>query len=241
MVGERDMVRIFDRNMFIMTLAIMAGFVVITYFIADIAHQSQIQELNSAFTSEIENIEQNNIYFTSSFLESSVILDSAREDRAYGNYHFDLAELFYTSALSEDNETRMNTYKTNCLVNCTEALPEYYNANQNFLLAANYFENTKQYTNFSNYITLLSLYVNLTESGARLVLLRYNATIYLSQIAEKIVFEEEGVVLDNATELLDLLNETMMAYGGEMGTFNKIQDEIDEYGIEGFSPIREFT
>jgi len=240
-VGERDMVKLFDRNIFIMMLAIMAGFVLITYFVADIAHQSQIQQLNSAYTSEIENIEQNNIYFTSSFLESSVILDSAREDRAFGNYHFDLAQLFYTSALAEDNETKMNTYKTNCLVNCTEALPEYYNANQNFLLASNHFENTKQYTNFSSYITLLSLYVNLSNSGGRLVLLRYNATMYLMQIAEKIVYEEEGVVLDNATELLDLFNETMMAYGGELGTFTKIQDEIDEYDIEGFSPIREIS
>ena len=235
------MPRQFNRNIFIMMLSIMAGFIIVTYFVADIVHQSQIHQLNTEHTSEIETIEKNNIHFTSSFLESSVLLDSAREDRAFGNYHFDLAHLFYTSALSEDNETRMDEYKENCISNCTKALPKYFNANQNFLLAATFFENTKQYTNFSSYVTLLTMYVNLSHSGARLVLLRYNATTYLSMIADRIVFDDAGVILENATEILDLFNETMMTYSNELATFEDIQDEIDEYDIEGFSTIREIS
>jgi hypothetical protein len=235
------MPRIFDRNIFIMMLSVMAGFIIITYFVADIVHNSQIQQLNTEHTSEIETIEKNNIHFTSSFLESSVLLDSAREDRAFGNYHFDLAQLFYTSALSEFNETKMDAYKENCISNCTNALPKYFNANQNFLLAATFFDNTKQYTNFSSYVTLLTMYVNLSNSGARLVLLRYNATMYLSLIAEKIIYENNGVILDNATDLLDLFNETMTAYSNELSTYEDFQDEIDEYDIEGFSTIREIS
>ena len=132
------MKRTFDRNIFIMMLSIMVGFIIITYFFADIVHQSQIQQLNTEHTTQIETIEQNNIYFTTSFLESSVLLDSAREDRAFGNYHFDLAQLFYTRALNEDNETKMNNYKADCLLNCSEALPEYFNSNQNFLQASSF-------------------------------------------------------------------------------------------------------
>ena len=235
------MAREFTRNLLIMGVSIMVGIVVITFFLADVVYQSQIQQLNSEHVSEIENIEENNIFFTSSFLESSVLLDSAREDRAFGNYHFDLAHLFFTSALSERNETKMDAYRLDCEKNCSKALPKYELSSQNFKLASSFFESTKQYTNFESYDTLLSMYVNLTNSGAKLTLLRYNATIYLKMIAENITFVNNSAVplMDNLSDIMDLFNQTMIEYGGELGNYEEIQDEIDEYNIEGFSPIRE--
>jgi len=235
------MAREFTRNLFIMSVSIMVGIVVITFFLADVVHQSQIDQINSDHVSEIETIEEKNIYFTSSFLESSVLLDSAREDRAFGNYHFDLAQLFLTSALSELNETTMEEYKLNCKTNCSKALPKYEISSQNFYLASSFFESTKQYTNFQSYVTLLSMYVNLANSGAKLTLLRYNATVYLQMIGENITFFNNSAVplMENLSEIMDLFNQTMMVYGGELGNYEEIQDEIDEYNIEGFSPIRE--
>ena len=85
------------------------------------------------------------------------------------------------------------------------------------------------------------MYVNLTNSGAKLTLLRYNATIYLKIIAENITFVNNSAVplMENLSDIMDLFNQTMMEYGGELGNYEEIQDEIDEYNIEGFSPIRE--
>jgi hypothetical protein len=216
----------------------MLGFIVITYFVADVVHKTQIEQLTLEYNTEIETIEEKNIYFTTSFLESSVLLDSAREDRAFGNYHFDLAQLFFTSALSENNETKMYEYKDNCIDNCTKALPKYKLANENFKLSKTFYNNTKKFTNYEGYLTLLGLYVNLTSSGARLTLLRYNATKYLLMIAENITYSN-GAFLDNVEELLNLFNETMESYAAEQSNYEEIQQQIDEYDIEGFTTIRE--
>jgi hypothetical protein len=236
------MVRVFDKNMFIMMLAIMVGIVIVTYFIADIVYQSQIDEINTDHVSKIKTLEQNNINFTSSFLESSVLLDSAREDRAFGNYHFDLAQLFYTSALNEDNETTMNQYKNSSIDNCTLALPNYLTANENFLISAGFFEKTKNFTDYENYLSLLSMYVNLTKTGAKVTLLRYNATIYLRMIVENITFVNGSGFIGNSTNitmLLSMFNDTMAMYGLLAADYEDIQEGIDEYDIKGFSTIRE--
>ena len=232
--------RVFDKNMLIMAVAIMVGIVVITYFVADIVHRSQIQELNTEHTHEIENIEENNINFTSSFLESSVLLDSAREDRAFGNYHFDIGRLFYTTALTEINATIVVSYKNISINNCTLAMPKYLTSHQNFNQASIFFNSSKKFTVYTNYIELLNLYVNLSQSGAKLTMLRYNASQYLMMLAENITISNNGsVVLENVTELENLFNETMAMYGAEMGNYEELQDEIDEYDIKGFSTIRE--
>jgi hypothetical protein len=233
------MARVFDKNMLIMTTAVMVGVVVITYFVGDIVHQSQLTQLNTEHVSEIETIEERNINFTSSFLESSVLLDSAREDRAFGNYHFDLAHLFYISALSEDNETVFEDYQYRCISNCSSAMPMYETAHENFKMASSFYDTTKKFTDYENYIVLLSMYVNLSDSGARLTLLRYNASMYLMMLAENITFVNGSAILENVTALEDLFNSTMMMYAGEMGNYEEIQKEIDEYDIEGFSAIRE--
>ena len=233
------MVRVFDRNMFIMMFAVMIGVVVITYFIGDIVYQSQLNQLTSKHVTEMETIEERHINFTSSFLESSVLLDSAREDRAFGNYHFDISRLFYTSALSEKNETVFKEYQGWCIENCSAAMPMYETSHKNFKMASSFFNATQKFTDYQNYIVLLDMYVNLTNSGARLTLLRYNASMYLKMLAENLTFVNGSALLENATMLEDLLNATMMMYAGEIGNYEQIQKEIDEYDIEGFSTIRE--
>lgn len=236
------MVRVFDKNMFIMMFAIMIGIVIVTYFIADIVYQSEIDELNTEHDSRLKTLEEKNINFTSSFLESSVLLDSAREDRAFGNYHFDLAQLFYASVLNEDNESAMNQYKNSSIDNCTLAMPNYLTSHENFLISANFFERTKGYTSYQNYLTLLDMYVNLTETGAEVTMLRYNASMYLKMIVENITFVNGSSSYGNSTNmssLLSLFNETMAMYGMAAAGYEEIQDDIDEYDIKGFSAIRE--
>ena len=83
------MTRIFDRNMFFMFLTIMVGAVFITYFVADIVNRSTIDTLTSQHVIVIETMTEKNENFTSGFLESSILLDLARENRATGTYHFD--------------------------------------------------------------------------------------------------------------------------------------------------------
>ncbi|MEA3458936.1 MAG: hypothetical protein U9R21_09720 [Candidatus Thermoplasmatota archaeon] len=233
------MVKVFDKNMFVMLFAVMIGIVVITYFMADIMHQSTIESLTAEHVSEIGTIEGKNINFTSNFLESSVLLDSAREDRAFGNYHFDLASLFYSSALSEKNISIMELHKNRTIDNCTKAMPMYFNSHLNFKSASNFFNNTKKYTKYDNYLELLDLYINLTESGAKLTMLRYNASKYLKYLTENITVINGSAALGNVSDLMDLFNETMIMYSSELDTYDEYEDDIDEYDIEGFSTIRE--
>ena len=233
------MARLFDRNIFIMLLAVMIGFITVTYFIADIVNQSKMDDLTTAHITEMESIEKMNINFTSKFLESSVLLDSAREYRAFGNYHFELASLFFASALSEQNVSMIESYKNRTIDNCTEAMPKYLISNLNFEKASSFFNSTKKYTEYDGYLKLLDLYVNLTESGTRLTMLRYNASKYLKYLAENITIINGTAALENVSDLMDLFNETMGMYGDEEGTYDEHEDEIDEYDIEGFDPNRE--
>jgi len=232
------MARLFDKNMFIILMAIMIGFIIITYFVADIVNQSKIDTLTTAHVSEVEAIEEMNINFTNNFLESSVLLDSAREYRAFGNYHFELASIFFNSALSEKNISIMELYKNRTIDNCTEAMPKYNISNLNFKAASSFFDNTKKYTEYDGYLRLLDIYVNLTESGAKLTMLRYNASKYLKYLAENITVINGIVALDNVSDLMDLFNETIEMYGGESDIYDIIEEELDEYDIEGFDPKR---
>ena len=232
------MARLFDRNIFIMLLAVMIGFITVTYFVADIVNQSKMDDLTTAHITEMESIEEMNINFTNSFLESSVLLDTAREYRAFGNYHFDLASLFFTSALSERNTSIMESYKNITIDNCTEAMPKYNISNLNFKTASRFYDNTKKYTEYEGYLKLLDIYVNLTESGARLTILRYNASKYLKYLAENITVINGMVALDNVSDLMDLFNETLYMYGSESDIYDIYEEELDEYDIEGFDPKR---
>lgn len=235
--------RLFDRNMFIMLLAIMIGAIFITYFAADIIRRTEVESLESQIFDkdvEIEDIKEMNINFTNSFLQSSVLLDTAREDRAFGNYYYDLAQLFYTTALRQVVIDSLELYKNKSIDNCTSALPNFLNSHLNFDVASSFFNGTKKYTEYDGYIDLLNLYVKLTNSGSRLTLLRYNATLYLKYLAENLTLTDDGVgYLENMTGILDLFNSTVLLYGMELGFFEGVQEEIKEYDIAGFSPYRE--
>lgn len=222
-----------------MAIVIMIGAVTITYFIADLQHQSQLTQIATDHSVEIDTIEENNLNFTNGFLESSVLLDTAREDRAYGNYHFEIAYLFYSTALSEKNESLFEQYQNHSIDNCTLAMPQYLVSHQNFKLASTFFKNTKNYTSNQQYLVLLDKYVNLTSSGAVLTHLRYNASKYLLMLAENISFVNDTVILENMTEVEDLFNMTMELYKVALIEYEEIQEEIEEYNIKGFSTIRE--
>ena len=221
-----------------MLLSIMVGAVIITYFVADIVNRSAIESLTTKHTAEIETIEEMNINFTDHFMKSSALLDSARENRAMGNYYFDLAFLWYQSALSETNNSIMELYKNRTIDNCTSAMPQYQYSHDNFEIAKSYFKTTKNYTTYVRYWDILDIYIGLTGSGARLAMLRYNASLYLKYLTENLTMKD-GMVsfMGNVSDLMDLFNETMMLYGEELGIFDEFNDALDEY--EFFEEVRE--
>jgi len=230
------MAREFNRSMFVMLLSIMIGVSIITYFVADIKARN---EERIEATSQIENLEQKNINFTNYFIRSSVILDKAREDRALGNYYFDLALLWYQSALSEKNQTNMELYKTRAIENSTNSGPNFINSQLNFEEAENFFIDTKSLTDYPDYITVLDLYIDLTESGSTLAKLRYNASFYLIYLAENLTFSEEDnnvTYLGNMTFILMIFEEIMMQCEEAEQQYEKKQEEIDEY--EFFDEVR---
>ena len=224
--------REFTRNMFAMLLTIMLGAIIITYFAADIINRSTIETLTSQYQGEITTVRDKSENFTSHFLKSSVVLDQAREDRAFGNYHFDLAFLWYQSALSEKNGSLFGLYKIRGIDNCTNAMPNYYYSHLNFEEAKAYFEDTKAYTDIDKYLTILDLYANLTGSGSRLAMLRYNASQYLMYLTENLTFDEENnsvTFMGNVSELMLLFGGAMGEYQEELDIYEGYQDEIDEY------------
>lgn len=232
------MVRIFDKNMFIILLSIMIGVIIITFFVADIVNRSKIDTLTTYYEGEITSVKDKSENFTSSFIKSSVVLDQAREDRAYGNYHFDLGFLWYQSVLHEKNESEFLIYKDRGIENCTNAMPMYYYSHLNFEEAKIYFNITKIHTEVDKYLDILDLYIVLTNSGSKLTMLRYNASKYLIYLFENLTYDEEkGVIFEqNVTGLLDLFQGTIDAYEEELENYEEAQDEIDEY--EFFEEIR---
>jgi len=231
----------FSKNLFVMLLAIMIGAVVITYFVADIVNRSTIDTLKTQHDVEIEGIQTKNENFVSHFIESTVILDKAREYRAFGNYHFDLAFLWYQSALSETNSTLFDSYKLRGIDNCTNAMPKYDYSNKNFNEAEEYFIVTRSNTTNTKYIEVINIYINLTKSGSRLTMLRYNASKYLKYLTENLTIKlinDTLVVgyMENMTDILFLFNQSMNGYQGELDIYEEYQDEIDEY--EFFDEIR---
>jgi len=236
------MAREFNRNMFIMLLSIMIGVVLITAFSADLLARTSTEErLDTKYSAEIGEIEQKNINFTTRFITSLGQLDMAREDRAGGNYNFDLAFIWYTTALSETNETKMESYKTKAISNCGEAVVNYTNSHGNFGVANQKFAQTKTFAH-EMYYDLLDLYVDLTASGSKLTLLRTDATKYLQYLTENVTMNEFGMVvyLENVTELLTSFNMSMGGFAAEEAIYKEIEGQIEtEYNIEGFSEFRE--
>lgn len=235
------MAGMFDRKMFIMLISIMIGAITVTYFIADIVNQSKMEELTFEYTTEIETIEEKSINFISILLESLILLDSSREDRAFGNYHFDIASIFYYQALTEDDISKMETDKNITIDNCTKAMLKYSISNLNFKSTSDLFNNAKKYTDYNNYLKLIDIYINLTESGEKLTMLRYNSSNYLRQLAENLTFVNGSATSGNVSILLTLFNESMRMYEEELAIYEEYEEKVDEYSIEGFRQKREPT
>ena len=230
------MARLFDRNIFIMLLSIMVGVIIITFFVADIRARSEEEEKYSV---ELSSIQDKNFNFTNYFIKSSVLLDKARENRAVGNYHFELGLIWYQSALSEKNISRMELNKIRGIENCTSARPYFYISNLNFLEAKDFFKETKSLTNHIKYINILNLYTDLTSSGSNLTMLRYEASIYLKYLIENLTFNTENnnvTYLENVTELLEMFGGAVKDYEQELDEYEEYEDAIDEY--EFFDEIR---
>ena len=226
----------FNKNMFIMLLSIMVGAVIITYFYADIERRSEIdtyKEEIKTITSEKEYITSQSKNFTDNFFKSLGSLDLSREYRSEGNTFFDLAANINYPQKEYDR----------VIENCTEAMVQYIISYENFLDTKGYFNDTKAYTKaFSGvdaetYIGIINLYIDLSQSGANLCMLRYNASKYLIYIAENLSLYGESA---NITELFELYNITKdELYFEELFIYNGIKEEIEnEYG-KFFNPIRE--
>lgn len=235
------MTRIFTRNMFIMLLSIMIGAIIITYFVADIQGRMKIETITTEHIAELTNLQSQNEKFTAYFLYSLGLIDQAREDRAFGNHHFDLALIWYRSALTSDNNETLKLYKNWATENCTNAMPNYINSHNNFIESGKKFIETKTYTTHEKHSEIIDLYINLTASGTRLTMLRYNASMYLKQLTTNITFVIQNntpsvMYMFDVTELMGLFNSTMSMYLLELELFEEIQEEIDEYPF--FDEIR---
>ncbi len=226
------MAREFNRNMFIILLAIMIGAVIITFFVGDIVNRSKIETLTTEYKAEITTISSKSENFTSYFLKSSVILDQARGNLAFGNYHFDLAFLWYNSALAEKDNVTLELYKTRGIDNCTSAMPNYIYSHDNYQDAKSYFNNTKLFTTYNLYLEILDLYICLTDSGSNLSILRYDASLYLMYLLENLTYDELNntvAYMGNITDLLMAFSSTVEAYNNELKKYNNYQGAIDEY------------
>jgi hypothetical protein len=249
----------FNKNMLIMLVSIMVGAILVTYFAADILRQSKIDDLEGQIASheeqiqikEKEIVEEKNrsIKFTNGFLLSTGELDRAREDRSQGNYHFDLANLFYNIALTEDNTSSFYFYKNRTIDNTTLAMPEYNNSYDNFINAAYLFNQTKNFTDYPALKDLIDSYINLTHSGAKLTKLLYNASILLKQLAEKLKIENGTVsyegntsyiegLLESYDDLLDEIEDAEDEYAEDSEDIKEASDIDDEYSFD-FKTTRE--
>ena len=223
----RIVARLFDRNMFIMMVAIMTGIVIITFFIADIVNQSKIETLTGEHVVEIEDINSRNENFTDYFLQGSVTIDSAREIREVGNYYFDFALFWYNTALVNITNTSIDK----CIENCWSAMSEYDTSYQKFGSSKPYFEEAKTYTD--RYDTIFGYYVGFTQAGQNITMLRYNASNYLRQIAENLSLGQ----MENVSMLMELFNETTGLYDEALEDYEDQKDQID--GFIFFSEVRE--
>jgi len=234
------MPRVFDRNMFIMLFSVMLGVVVITFFAADImARNSTEEKLTTQYNAEKNEIEAKNANFTTRLLSSLSYLDKARELRSQGNYNFDLAYIWYTSALSANQNETFNNYKNSTIENCLLAIENYSLGYDNFGVARSMFEKTRNYSGeFSN---LVGLYVNLSESAGKLCMLRNNASNYLINLAENLTYTNGSAsFMINMSNITDLLNSTLLEYMNLLMIYDELEDLIEkEYNIVGFSEIRE--
>lgn len=212
-----------------MLVSIMVGVIIITFFAADIMRRSEIEGLKEdveTIKTEKQLIEEMSKNFTDHFFKSIGSLDLSREYRADGNTYFDFAASMW---YPQENYEKV-------MENCTLSMEKHLLAYENFLNTRTFFNQTKAFTSEEKYLAIINLYMDLSQSGAKMSMLRYNASNYLYSIAENKSLYGNDV---NVSELFDLFNETSQKYAQELGVYNEILDEIEsEYG-KFFNPIRE--
>jgi len=223
------MVREFTRNMFIMLVSIMVGVIVITYFVADIINRSKIETLNIEHVGEIQDLNSRNENFTNYYLQGSILMDSAREVREVGNYHFDFALFWFNNALINMSTSLIQ----NCINNCTFAMGNYISSYAKFGESKPYFEKALSYTDNDKYYEALGYYINFSMAGQYITLLRYNASDYLRRAAENLSFGN----MDNVTLLMENFTLTEDLYMDGLQEYNDLKNQIDNYLF--FDPIRE--
>jgi len=223
------MAREFTKNMFIMLVSIMVGVIVITYFVADIINRSKIETLTVEHAGEIQDLNSRNENFTNYYLQGSITMDSAREIREVGNYHFDFALFWFNNALINIS----TSFIQRCIDNCTYAMLNYLSSYEKFGDSKPYFEKALGYTNKSKYIEALGYYINFSIAGQYITLLRYNASDYLRRAAENLSLGN----MDNASFLMENFTLTEEMYMEGLEGYNDLKNQID--GFLFFDPIRE--
>ena len=223
------MAREFTKNMFIMLVSIMVGVIVITYFVADIINRSTIETLKIEHVGEIQDINSRNENFTNYYLQGSITMDSAREIREVGNYHFDFALFWFNNALINISTSFIHR----CIDNCTSAMLNYISSYGKFGESKPYFEKALGYTNKSKYIEALGYYINFSIAGQYITLLRYNASDYLRRAAENLSLGN----MDNFSLLMENFNLTEDLYMEGLKDYNDLKNQINDYLF--CDPIRE--
>lgn len=228
-----------NKNMAILFIIILVLGVGITYVGVNAINNDQIESMSedidqleteiSNKDSELDRLQNEGENFTYHLLRSMSLVDVSREIRGNGNLHFDYAaRIWYPQ----------KEYQK-IIDNCTQAMSYYTTASENFDLAQDYFLETKQYTTITSYQEIIDLYIDLSESGYSLSMLRYNASSMLSEIAEKLLNESYA---ENTTELLEEFNTTLMQfedmYQAGAGQHQGIVDEIEEEYEGFFNPNR---
>jgi len=227
------------KNIIIIIITFVITFSLITYFVSYKIHNSEIENLNELHLNEISTIEEKNNNFNNVFLESLILEDSATRDRLLGNYYFDLALFLYNETLNQIDQIKMNEYQNMTNSNCDIAIKTFFTSSQNYKSSSIFFNNSKKYTDNINYIKLIDIFINLTNSGEKLSMFRYNASILLKQLTENITYIDGFANQGNVTIILNLFYQNISNYNLELETYETLLDDIEEYDILGFNIHRE--
>jgi hypothetical protein len=216
------MAREFTRSMFVMLVSIMAGVIIITFFVGDIMNRSKIDTLTEQHIIEIVDINSKNENFTNYFLQGIVKMDSAREVR-------EIALFWFNNALANQS----NNLTIKCIENCTNAMENYLTSHENFGKSEPYFIHARNYTNNSRYLEVLGYYVGFAHAGKNITMLRYDASDYLRRAAENLSFGN----MENVTLLMENFTILEQIYQTEFQEYQDYRYQIDGYIF--FSTIRE--
>jgi hypothetical protein len=210
-----------------------------TYFITDILHKSEIEDINLFFLNEIDQIQDNNLNFNNIFLESIKLYEISSNDRLLGNYQFDISYFFYNESLKQLSKFEMNNYKNISLDRCDKAKNYFYISNLNYENSKLLFNNSKKYAINDNFLKMIDLYIKLTESGSKLTQYLHNSSYYLNQMIENITYINGFADKGNITIILRLFNENLTNYNNELLVYKNLENDIELFDIFGFNPKRE--